>query len=132
MQHETLPAMHRFVRSHDSSAKCRCDRLMSQADAEYRYLSMKLPHDVQRSAGFLRRAWSRRQDDGLRRSGGDFVQIDDIVPHHAYAVAQPVKVPGQVVGEGIEVVDEEEQSSRHTPCAVAAGAISIEIEGLTS
>jgi hypothetical protein len=88
-----------MVCAHHAAAECFADGLMAEAHAENRRLAGELAQHVERDAGVLRIARSRRQANALRVELRDFVQRDFVVAIGPYVFAEFAEVLDQVVGE---------------------------------
>src|SRR6186713_3188561 len=103
--------MHRPLRAYDASSVGLADALMAETHAEDRNASAQLTDDIDRHAGFVRRAGSRRDDDVRWTARQDSADIDRIVAHDLRLVSQLAQIPCEVVDEGVIVVDDENQRS---------------------
>ena len=84
------------------------DALVTEAHAEERYLAAELPADVIGDAGIERGAGARRDDDVAWRQPIDLLETDGIVAIDQWLPAQLTDVLGQVVYEGVIVVNEQD------------------------
>jgi hypothetical protein len=100
--------MHQAACSDDIPAKVMAHGLVAQAHAEYRLPAGKGLDDVERDAGLMRRAWPGRQEDPVRVQGEGFLCRDLVIPEYPLLHAHLTEVLDEVVGKGIEVIDDEE------------------------
>src|SRR5665213_3921052 len=104
-------AMHRFRRAHDPAAIHLADRLVTEAHAKDRHAAVCGLDEVETDPGFVGRAGTGRQHDGLRlqrqrTGGGQFViaLYDDVGP-------QLSQIMEEVVGETVIIIDQKEQNA---------------------
>ena len=95
---------------HDASAEGLPDRLMSKADPEDRDVGTCLADEIERDAGFVRRAWSGRHDDRLGRERQNLVDAHLVVTHDLDRAHERPDQMDEIPGEGIVVVEDEEGS----------------------
>src|SRR5436309_1844711 len=80
---------------------------MAETHAEDRNRRTEAPHDVGRDAGFHRRTGTGRKDDVARRERGNIIERERVVPAYDGLFAELAHVAGQVINEGIMVIDEQ-------------------------
>ena len=100
-------AVHQFLRADDPAAEGRADSLMAQAHSENWNLAGKALDQRDADASFLRGARARGDDDALGTHGGNFVERDLIVAANIQFLTQLAEILGEVVGERIVVVEEQ-------------------------
>ena len=99
--------VHDALGAHDSTSERLRYRLVAEADAENGQLARELPYGRERDSGGVRVAGARRDDERLRRKGGDSLGVYLVVPHHLHVCAEPGERVHDVVREGVVVVDHE-------------------------
>src|SRR5687767_2739315 len=71
--------VHQPIGTHDLAAERLADRLMAEADAEHWHLRV---HDgLEGDARFVRRAWTRRDEDTVDLRLLHALDVDLVVPH---------------------------------------------------
>src|SRR5581483_4712768 len=105
-------AMHEVRRANDLAPKRLPDRLMSQAHTEERSFPGKVPDQFDTDAGFMRSTRSGRHNDALRTHRLHFSYRDLIVAPDLNLLAQFTDILDKVVGEGIVVVENEDQAAK--------------------
>ena len=105
-------AVHEAGCADDAAAKGLADGLMAEADAQNGKLAGETANQFDADAGFARSAGAGRNDDALGAEGGDLVESDLVVAADEELLAHLAEDLGQVVGERIIIVDEEEHGLR--------------------
>src|SRR5215813_7609724 len=98
-------SVHNFAGAHDISTEGSPDRLVSQTDAEHRFLSGKIFQEINADAGLLRSAWAGGNHNMGRLEPLDFLACDLVVTPHFYFLTHFTKVLHQVVGEGVVIIE---------------------------
>src|SRR5450432_1785573 len=93
---------------HNLAPEVVADRLVAEADAEDRLLARKRLDDVEGDTRLAGRAWPRGQEDPVRVQGQGLLGSDLVVPEYPLFHAHLTEVQDEVVGKGIEVIDDEE------------------------
>jgi len=101
-------AVKEFWSANDFAAERRADSLMAEANAQDGKFSSEPLDQFHRNASLLRRARPRRNDDSLRLALGDVLDGDFVVAVHFHLAAQLTEVLGQVVGERVVVVEQQD------------------------
>ncbi len=101
-------AVHRDPRPDDLTAVRGTDALMSQANAEYGNPTSEPSHYICRDAGFAGGARPGRDDDVGGSQIGDLVKLESIMPANQRRLSQLANIAGEVIDEGIVVVDDED------------------------
>src|ERR1700722_8321948 len=101
-------AVHQFLSANDATTEGGANGLMAEADAENGNFSGETPDERDADAGFLGRAGAGRYKDTFGAQGGDFVERDLVVAAHFELLAHLAEILGEVVGEGIVVVEEQD------------------------
>src|SRR5580704_4119258 len=104
-------AVHQLRRADHSTTECVADGLVTKTDAENRKLSSEAANHVDTNASLLGRARAGGYDNARGRHFGDLVKRDLVVAADFQRFAQLAEELGQVVGEGIVVVDEQDHGS---------------------
>src|SRR5579864_7210393 len=104
-------AVHDMTGTNDIAAEGFADRLVTEADAEHWDFSREVADQVDADARLMRRAWAGRDDDALGTHALNFVHGNLVVAAHLDLCAQFAEVLDQVVGEGIVVVEYEDQAT---------------------
>src|SRR6202044_3824248 len=99
-------AVHRRWRPNNVAAKRLPDRLMTEADPEYRRRFAAHANEVETDAGFVRRARAGRENNGVRLVAERVRDRDLIVAPHRHVRAQLAQVMDEVEGEAVIVVDQ--------------------------
>ncbi len=99
-------AVHEMRSSNDVAAISSAKRLVSEADTQDGQLSGEMPKDINADAGFLRRAWTRRNYDAFRVHLLDFLDGNLIVPANHHIRAQFTQILHQVIGKRIVVIED--------------------------
>jgi len=107
-------AVHDASGTDDFSAKEFANALVPQADAKNGYLSLECIDDCKAVAGLCRRAGAGRDEDTIRIEGECLVSSDLIVAHNLLLHPQLTEVLDEVVGKGVEVVDDEHHGAWNT------------------
>src|SRR3990172_8777284 len=81
------------------------NRLMSEADAEYRNLSCKCLYHIHRHPCFLRVAWPRRYYNLIGLETLYLLYRNFIITIDPHILAQLAKILNEVVGKGVVVVN---------------------------
>src|SRR5579863_5379022 len=105
-------AVHEMSGANHVSAEGLTDGLMSEADSAQRDFSGEVANQFDADARLLRRAGAGRDDDLFRAHVFDLADRDLIVAANLNFGAQFSEVLHQVVGEGIVVVEYEDQCGR--------------------
>src|SRR3954447_24013622 len=85
-------AMHRRGGAHDVAAERLADRLMAETNTEHRRGLARGADKVETDARFVRRAGTRRKDDGVRLVGQRVRDRDLVVAPHGHVRAELAKV----------------------------------------
>ena len=104
-------AMHEVRGADDASAEGFADGLMSEADSEYGNFPGEMADQVDADARFMRSARAREKRRCVRGASLDFFHGDLIVAANFNLRAQFADVLDEVVGEGIVVVENENQGA---------------------
>src|SRR5579871_1050237 len=121
MGHRRCLAVHDFAGPHHATTQRLGDTLMTEAHTQQRPPAGKKAHRLQRDARALRRAGARRYHDVAGCHGLDLGQGLCVVADHLDRLAAFTDIAGEVVGEGIVVVDQGD-SHGATPCSVSISA----------
>src|SRR5688572_5100681 len=100
-------SVHQLFGRNDPGTEHLPDRLMSQADTQQRDASGYMFDQRERNAGFVWRAWSRRDNDVRRPGLIHHVQSNRIVTRNAYICAELAQILHEIVCKRIVVVDHE-------------------------
>ena len=100
-------AVKEFWSADNFAAERGADGLVAQADAQNREFAGKFFDQLDRNAGFLRRARPRRNDDLLGLASGDFFDGNFVVAMDFYLATQLAEILGEVVGERVVVVEQQ-------------------------
>lgn len=85
-----------------------CDKLVAQAYAQDRHAFLEGLNDRRTNPAFHGTAGARGNHDSLGLEAVYFLQTDFIIPTYPY-LGVPGQEVDQVVGKGIEIVDDEDQ-----------------------
>src|SRR6185369_3029197 len=113
-------AMDRAWGADDPSAKCLPDRLVPKADAEDRNLTGKAPDRRDRNTGLTRGTRPRRDHDPVEFALINLIEGDRVVAKDLRFGSEFAEVLHEVVGEGIEVVDDQQHTQ--SPASAMATA----------
>src|ERR1051325_7453353 len=91
------------------AAKCFTDGLVSQANAEHRYLPGEVADQIDADARLVWSTRSGRHHDVVGTHGFNLFYCDLIIPAHLNFGSQFSNVLDQVVSEGIVVIENENQ-----------------------
>src|SRR5690242_19031198 len=108
-------AVHRGGCAHDLAAECLPDRLMSETDAEQRDFACAPDDQFKADAGFIRRAWARRENDRLRIGTEHGIDTDLIVAMDGDVGSQPAQIMEQVESEAVVIVDQDQHAAHRLP-----------------
>ncbi len=100
--------MHEPAGSDDFAAEMVADGLVAEANAEDRFFPGEGADNCERHTGFGRRTGAGREEDavGVERKG--LGRGDLVVAVHTLRHAQLPEALDEVIGEGVEVVDDEQ------------------------
>ena len=112
-------AVHQPAGAHHLAPERFADGLVAQAHAQDRDAPGEVPDHLHREAGFLGRAWPRRDHDVRRRQPLHVFQCEGIVAPHLHLLPQFRQVLHQVVCERIVVVDNEYHYSPRSAISIA-------------
>jgi hypothetical protein len=105
-------SVHQPGRPHHQASKSLADGLVAQANPQDRDHAGKTFNYRQGDAGLVRRAGTRRNDNGFRLKLLYLLAGNLIIANHLYLPAQFAQVLDQVVGERIVVVDHQDHLYR--------------------
>ena len=97
-------AVEKFWSTNDFPAESRADGLVAEANAENGKFSGKPLDELDRDAGLLRSARTRRNNDALGLAAGDFFDSDFVVAMDFDIATQFAEILREVVSERIVVV----------------------------
>ena len=100
--------VHQFLRANDAAAESGADGLMAEANAENGNFSGETLDERDADTGFLGSAGAGRYKDTFGAQGGDLVESDLVVAADIELLAHLAEILGEVVGEGVVVVEEED------------------------
>jgi hypothetical protein len=92
-------AVHQARSAHHLTAKCGPDGLMSKADAKDGDFACEVANQIDADTRFLRRAWTRRNDNALRLHRLNAGNSDLIVPANLNLGAEFPEILNQVIGK---------------------------------
>ena len=104
-------AVHDAIGADYHSAERGTDRLVPEADPQDWNFSGKVADEVERDAGFVRRAWSGGQDDLTWNHVFDLIDRDLIVTTDTHFLSSLANVLDEVEGERVVVVENENHES---------------------
>ncbi len=117
--------MHQSPGAHDVAAEHLDDRLVTEADAEDRYLAREGTDHGHGDAGIARRAGARRDTEMRRLQRARLLDSDRVVAMHEHVCAEHQERLHQVVGEAVVVVDQQQARGRvchHRPSRAMSSA----------
>ncbi len=95
----------KFRRADDFAAERGTNGLMAEANTKDGKFAGEALDQLDRDARFLRRARTRRNHDAFRFAADNFFDGDFVVAMHFDLATQLAEILGEVVGEGIVVVE---------------------------
>jgi hypothetical protein len=101
-------AVEKFGSADHFATESGADRLVTEADSEDWEFAGESADQVDADAGILRGAGAGRDYDALGFAASDFVYGNFVVAVDFYIAAEFAQVLGQVVGEGVVVVEEQD------------------------
>ncbi|MNI92287.1 hypothetical protein D3C73_1500600 [compost metagenome] len=81
---------------------------MAEADAENGQLALERVNQLQADPRFVRGARPGREQDAVRLKLFDAREGDLVIPANLYGLAELAQILNQVVGERIEIVDDQD------------------------
>ena len=116
----SLP-MHGAARPHGAAPERLSEALMPEAYAEHRHASpAESLKDLDADSRLPRRAWTRRHHDARGRHAFNLVERALVVAHHNRVRTQRPEVLNEVEGEGVPVVEQEDQGGGRLGTALEA------------
>jgi len=106
--HRTRLAVHQPRGVHDGAAEAGGQRLVAEAHAEQRSLAEGVPDELHRQPGVFRSTGSGADHHVGRVQRVAACEVDPIVPDHVDVGAEHHQRLGQVPGEGVVVVDDQQ------------------------
>src|SRR3984885_13264866 len=101
-------AVHQFLSANDATTEGGAYGLMAEADAENGNFSGETLDERHTDTSFLGSTGTGRDKNTFGTQGGDFVQRDLVVAANFELLTHLAKILGEVVGERIVVIEEED------------------------
>src|SRR5436853_3013925 len=98
-------SMHEIRSRNHIPAECLSNSLVSQTDAQDRFLGLKILDQFQGNAGLVRRSWSRRDHNAVRIPAFNFGNLDLIIAVNFRVLAQFSQILDEIIGKRIIVID---------------------------